>query len=97
MATLSGAKALGLGNITGSLLKGKKADMVAMNLDDVFCHPIDNPVSQLVYSSSRSQITDVWVGGKPLVKNGQLTTIDQAEIITHAKQWRDKMRSTHLD
>ncbi len=94
MATLSGAKALGIGDITGSLVVGKKADIVAMDMDDIFCQPIDNPISQLVYSSARSQITDVWVGGKHLLSNGELTTINKAEVISQAQKWRRKMRST---
>ncbi len=93
MATLSGAKALGIDTITGSLVVGKKADMVAMDMNDIFCQPIDNPISQLVYSSARSQITDVWVAGKQLVNNGELTTINKQEVIQQAQKWRKKMRS----
>jgi 5-methylthioadenosine/S-adenosylhomocysteine deaminase len=93
MATLSGAKALGIDDITGSLVAGKKADIVAMDMNDIYCQPIDNPISQLVYSSARSQITDVWVGGHHLLNNGELTTIDKIDVIEKARKWRRKMRS----
>jgi 5-methylthioadenosine/S-adenosylhomocysteine deaminase len=64
-----------------------------MDMNDIYCQPIDNPISQLVYSSARSQITDVWVGGHHLLNNGELTTIDKIDVIEKARKWRRKMRS----
>jgi 5-methylthioadenosine/S-adenosylhomocysteine deaminase len=64
MATLNGAKALGIDQITGSLEAGKSADIVAIDMLNIETQPIYNPVSQLVYAIGRDKVTDVWVAGK---------------------------------
>jgi 5-methylthioadenosine/S-adenosylhomocysteine deaminase len=92
MATINGAKALGFEHITGSLEVGKAADVIAIDLNRPETTPTFNPVSQIVYSSSREQVTDVWVAGKQLLKNRVLTTLDEAEIINRAKEWGEKLR-----
>ncbi len=91
-ATLHGAKALGIDAITGSLVIGKSADMVAINLDAIETLPVYHPISQIVYSASRSQVTDVWVAGKQLLKNRVLTTLDEKELISKAKHWGEKIK-----
>lgn len=97
MATINGAKALGIADQTGSLEVGKSADMIAVSLDSIETLPMYNPVSQLVYSCSRNNVTDVWVAGKQLLHNRKLTTLDEAELITKAKNWQDKIASTATD
>ena len=92
MATINGAKALGIDAITGSLKKGKQADMIAIDLSDIESQPCYDIVSQLVYASSRNQVTDVWVDGKQLLKNRQLTTLNQAKIIQNTQQWAEKIK-----
>lgn len=93
MATLNGAKALGIDHITGSLTPGKAADFIAINLDnEIETQPLYHPVSQIVYASSRNQVTDVWVAGKQLMKNRQLTTLDEKALIEKAKLWQEKIR-----
>ncbi|MCW8931123.1 MAG: TRZ/ATZ family hydrolase, partial [Gammaproteobacteria bacterium] len=92
MATLNGAKALGLDSITGSLSNGKAADITAIDLKKIETQPIFNPISQIVYSSSREQITDVWVQGKHLLNNRHLTTLDTEQILQKAKKWGDKIQ-----
>jgi len=91
MATLNGAEALGLGEITGSLETGKAADIVAIDLGRLETQPLYNPISQIVYSSNRDQISDVWVAGRHLLKSRQLTTLDEDELIAKARLWRDKI------
>lgn len=93
MATINGAKALGLESITGSLVKGKAADIIAINLNRIETQPVYNPVSQIVYSSNREQITDVWVQGKHLLNNRQLTTLNVDSIIHRAQQWLTKIQN----
>ncbi|HFE38280.1 MAG TPA: TRZ/ATZ family hydrolase, partial [Gammaproteobacteria bacterium] len=61
MATINGAKALDIDDITGSLEKGKAADITAIDLSELETQPLYNPVSQIVYAASRAQITHVWV------------------------------------
>ena len=91
MATLHGAKALGIDHVTGSLTPGKMADFIAINLDEIETQPLYHPISQIVYATSRHQITDVWVGGKQLMKNRQLLTLDEKEILNKAKSWQQKI------
>jgi 5-methylthioadenosine/S-adenosylhomocysteine deaminase len=95
MATLNGASALGLGEETGSLVPGKWADLVAVNLDTPETQPVYDPVSQLVYASGREQVTDVWVAGQHLLKERRLTTLDGNDILARTRGWRDRIQSSH--
>jgi len=92
MATINGAKALGIDNITGSLEKGKAADLIAIDLNSVETQPIYDVVSQLVYATSRDKVTDVWVDGKHLLNNRQLTTLNSTQIIHNSQQWAEKIK-----
>lgn len=91
MATLNGAKALGWDAEIGSLDVGKRADVTAIALDDLESQPMYDPVSHIVYASSRDQISNVWVDGKRLLNNRELTTLDKNAIIENARQWRDRI------
>jgi 5-methylthioadenosine/S-adenosylhomocysteine deaminase len=96
MATLGGAKALGLAADIGSLEAGKAADLIAVNLNHLNTQPVYNPISQLVYACHSSQVTDVWVAGKQLLKKGHLQTIDSAECIAAAQKWRARiLKNSH--
>lgn len=92
MATLNGAKALGLDNVTGSITPGKAADLTVINLGDVETQPVYHPISQLVYAAGRDKVTDVWVAGKHLLKDRQLTTLDEKELLAKARAWHEKMK-----
>ncbi|MCY4050111.1 MAG: TRZ/ATZ family hydrolase [Gammaproteobacteria bacterium] len=91
IATLNGAKALNLDHEIGSIESGKSADLVAVNLSHPATQPCYSPVSQIVYSTSRDQVTDVWIAGKRLLNEGKLTTIDEHQSISVARDWRDKI------
>ena len=91
MATLNGAMALGIADETGSLQPGKAADITAVNLGELETQPIYHPVSQLVYATGRDKVTDVWVAGKHLVREGELTTLDSAEILSRAREWQSRI------
>jgi 5-methylthioadenosine/S-adenosylhomocysteine deaminase len=80
MATLNGARALGLDDVTGSLEVGKFADIVAVNFDTIETLPVYDPVSHLVYSSSREHVTDVWIAGKQRLTNRVLNSIDENRL-----------------
>ncbi|MDC9728224.1 MAG: TRZ/ATZ family hydrolase, partial [Methyloprofundus sp.] len=88
MATLNGAKALGIDKITGSLEIGKAADICAIDLSDLETQPLYNPVSQIVYSASRHQVSDVWVAGKQCLKNRELTTINTNDLSKRIAKWQ---------
>jgi 5-methylthioadenosine/S-adenosylhomocysteine deaminase len=92
MATLNGAKTLGIDHYTGSLTKGKAADLSAVNLDFIETLPVYHPISQIVYAASRQQITDVWVAGHRLLKNRMLTTLDENELKSKANKWGKLIR-----
>jgi 5-methylthioadenosine/S-adenosylhomocysteine deaminase len=92
LATINGAKALGMDNEIGSLTLGKAADFIAIDLDQIETLPTYEPISQVVYASGRHQVTDVWVAGKALMQNRQLLTIDEAEVKEKAKYWGERIR-----
>ena len=90
-ATVNGARALGLGEITGSIQAGKSADLVAIDLSHSSTTPVYHPVSQIVYSATRDQVSDVWVAGKRLLQDGEFTVMDYESIRHTALQWRNKI------
>lgn len=91
MATLGGARALGLEQELGSLEAGKWADLCAVNLNRPETQPLFDVISQLVYAGGREQVSDVWVAGRRLLHGGALTTLDPARITASARQWRARM------
>jgi 5-methylthioadenosine/S-adenosylhomocysteine deaminase len=86
MATLGGASALGLGNETGSIEPGKKADLIALNLNQPHLTPMYDPVSHIVYAARGSDVRFAWVDGRQVLKDGRLLTVDEAEIMSEAKR-----------
>jgi len=91
IATMGGARALGLDDSIGSLETGKWADMVAVDLSAPATSPVYNPVSQLVYAASRDQVSHVWIAGRPKVEDGRLRDIDQASLLRKADEWRQRI------
>ena len=91
MATINGAKALGLDTCCGSLSMGKSADVIAIDLDYLETQPLYCPVSQIVYAASRQQVTDVWVAGKRLLKQRQLTTINLEDLKARITAWQNRL------
>ena len=85
MATLDGARALGMGHRIGSVEVGKAADLTAVKFDELEALPLYNPVSQLAYTDNSHRISHVWVNGKALLLDRQLTTLDQSEVVAKAK------------
>jgi 5-methylthioadenosine/S-adenosylhomocysteine deaminase len=91
MATINGARALGLEEQIGSLVPGKAADLVAIDLSHVSTQPIYDALSQIVYSASRHQVTDVWVAGQPLVRARRLVHLDEHAILDRAHEWQTRI------
>jgi 5-methylthioadenosine/S-adenosylhomocysteine deaminase len=91
MACLNGARALGIGDETGSLTVGKSADIVAVDLLQPETQPVFNPVSQIVYAAGREQVRHVWIRGRQVLNNRALTTIDLPQTLERATAWRDKI------
>ncbi|CAG7857672.1 5-methylthioadenosine/S-adenosylhomocysteine deaminase [biofilm metagenome] len=94
MATINGAKALGLEQEIGSLTVGKAADVIAFDLDHLETQPLYCPISQIVYAASRQQVTELWVAGKRLLKNRQLTTINATALREKTASWQQRLADT---
>ena len=86
MATINGARALGIDSFTGSLEIGKQADIIAIDLSAIETTPMFNPISHLVYCTGREQVSDVWVAGKHLMKQRVLTSLDIVTISAAAHE-----------
>ena len=93
MATLNAARALGLGELTGSLEVGKQADIIAVDFATIETAPVFDPVSHLVYCTDRSQVSDVWVAGKQLMKQRRLTTLDTQKILLDSENISSKFNN----
>ncbi len=91
MATLAGASALGIDHITGSLATGKAADITAVDFSDINLMPCYDPISHLIYVAGREQVSHVWVNGKILLSEGQLTTLDKIELQHSATFWQQRI------
>lgn len=91
MATWAGAQAYRIANRVGSIEVGKEADLTAVDLSSISSQPIYNPVSALVYTATRDQVTDVWVQGKRQLQSGELLNFDLAELRAIAEKWRNRL------
>jgi 5-methylthioadenosine/S-adenosylhomocysteine deaminase len=88
LATLGGARALGLESVTGSLEPGKSADLIAIDLSAPRFLPVYDPMAQLVHTGAGSAVTHVWVRGRALLEDGRLTTIDEAALRARVTHWQ---------
>lgn len=91
MATINGARAMGLERITGSIVPGKAADLVAVDLNRPATTPVFDPVAQLVYAAGRDQVSHVWVNGRILVEDGRMTRIDEDEYLREANRFGERL------
>jgi len=96
MATLAGARALGLDQQIGSLVPGKAADLAAVDLGGIESQPVYNVLSHLVYTGGRERVTDVWVGGRPVLEGRRLTRLDEGELVSLARDWQRKIANGPL-
>jgi 5-methylthioadenosine/S-adenosylhomocysteine deaminase len=94
MATLGGAIALGLDHEIGSIKVGKQADLIAIDLSTPATQPLYNPVSQVVYACTGSEVTHSWVAGQALLRGRQLLTLDLDDTLRRAKRWGEKISAT---
>jgi 5-methylthioadenosine/S-adenosylhomocysteine deaminase len=92
MATKNGADILGLGDKTGSIKAGKKADLVMARLDRPHLTPVYNIYSLITYCMSRGDIESVMVNGKIVIDKRKATTLDESEVINKARDWQKKIQ-----
>jgi 5-methylthioadenosine/S-adenosylhomocysteine deaminase len=93
MATLNGAKALGIDAQTGSLESGKCADLIAINMDALNSQPSYDPISDIVYSVSASQVSHSWINGQLQLENSELVHLNARKIIDKAQYWAQKIKT----
>lgn len=91
MATLNGAKALGLEDSIGSIEPGKQADLVAVDLTRGHSMPMYDVASHLVYVCSRDDVANVWVAGEHVVRDGECVTINRADVVETATMWHARI------
>ncbi|WP_323156795.1 TRZ/ATZ family hydrolase [Pseudomonas rhodesiae] len=95
MATLNGARAMGLDTEIGSLELGKAADIVAFDLSGLAQQPIYDPVSQLIYATGRDCVKHLWVAGKQLLDDRRLTRMDEQQLTATAVAWGRRISGQH--
>jgi len=93
MATLGGARALGLADKVGSLTKGKEADMIVVEASAIEMHPLYDAVSHLVYCADRHMVSDVWVRGRRLMHSRHIESFDETAVRGKVREWEVKLRS----
>lgn len=91
MATIDGARALGLSADLGSIESGKFADLACVDLDLPGCWPVYDPVTQLVFAADRSQISDTWVAGEAVYSQRQLVTINASRLRERCQEWQQRI------
>jgi 5-methylthioadenosine/S-adenosylhomocysteine deaminase len=92
MATINGAKALGLEEQTGSLEKGKMADIIAIDMSQLEQLPLYNSVSQLVYTDAGSRVTHSWIAGRCVLSDKKLQTLHEESVSQKALQWQQHIQ-----
>ncbi len=91
MATIHGARAMGLQDKIGSLEVNKQADIIAVDLSDIESQPVYDPVSQLAYTACAHQVKEVWIGGQHVLQDRQPLHLNMSELCEKATQWGQKI------
>ena len=94
MATRNGAKALGLN--TGSIEVGRKADLALLDLGAPSLTPLNNPVAALAYSANGSEVIDVIIDGRPVMRDRKLTTIDEERVRSEIARICERLGLTQM-
>jgi len=94
MATIRGARALGMEKEIGSLETGKRADIIVVRLDRPNAVPLYDAISQMVYALKADDVRDVMVNGKPVVRDGKILTLNAAQIMQKAEEYRGKVSAS---
>lgn len=94
MATIDGARALHMENEIGSLEKGKKADLIVISLDEPNAVPMYDIYAQLAYAIKASDIETVMIGGRMVMKDHKLLTVDEEAAIAKAREYGKKVAAS---
>jgi 5-methylthioadenosine/S-adenosylhomocysteine deaminase len=91
MATIRGARALGREKEIGSIEAGKRADLITVRLDRANAQPLYDAVSQMVYALKGSDVRDVMVNGKVVVRDAKILTLDEKQVLAKAAEYGIKV------
>jgi 5-methylthioadenosine/S-adenosylhomocysteine deaminase len=94
MATIEGARTLHMSNVIGSLEPGKFADIISVRLEGPRATPMFDIYAQLVYAMKGSDVGDVMVNGKMIVRNRVPLTLNTTAILTKAAEYRDRIAAS---
>jgi 5-methylthioadenosine/S-adenosylhomocysteine deaminase len=94
MATIGGARAIHMDREIGSLEPGKKADLIVLDLDDPHAVPLYHLYAQIVYSLTGSDVRTVVIGGRIVMQDRHVLTLDQAAIVAAAKVWGARVQKS---
>ena len=92
LATIGGARALGMDRAIGSLEPGKRADVIVVRMDAPRQTPMYDPISQLVYTTRGDDVETTIVHGRVLMRDRKVLTIDEAAVLKEAREWAAKVK-----
>jgi len=93
LATMGGARAMGMERHIGSLERGKRADLIVVDVSSARQTPLYDPLSVLVYTTRGSDVRTTIVNGKVLMKDRQVLTLDRSAVLAEARGWAEKVRA----
>lgn len=91
LGTIGGAQVLGLADKVGTLERGKRADVILIDLQQVKTQPVYSVESAIVYAASGSSVVTTIVDGKILMRRGEVLTVNEKETMAKAKEYRDRV------
>jgi 5-methylthioadenosine/S-adenosylhomocysteine deaminase len=91
IATLNGARSLGLADAIGSITPGKWADLCCLDLNDIHTQPLYDVPATIIYAANRSNVSDAWVAGRHLLNDHRFSRYDAAAVISRAQQWQKRI------
>jgi 5-methylthioadenosine/S-adenosylhomocysteine deaminase len=94
LATINGARAMGLEDSLGSLEVGKQADLITVDLSGPETQPLYNPLSQLVYACNGSQVRHSWIAGTQVMSERELSAIDLSSLTERIGEWQRRISKT---
>jgi 5-methylthioadenosine/S-adenosylhomocysteine deaminase len=94
MATMGGARALGMQEQIGSLEAGKLADFITVSLANAHSTPLYNVYSQIAYVTKAADVQDVFVNGRQIVRDRRMLTLDEKEIYSHVRSFQQRIRQS---
>jgi 5-methylthioadenosine/S-adenosylhomocysteine deaminase len=94
MATINGARALGMGHLAGSLEAGKKADIIILDLNKPHLTPLYNEYSHLVYAAGGADVDGVVINGRVVMEDRRLLTINENEVMNEVRKIAVKIKKS---